>query len=78
MKAASVERSPRLQRVLSLLRTGRAYTTREISSMADVCAVNSCVAELRANGYDIPCFTKTVRGRKRWFYRLRHQAELDL
>jgi len=47
--------SPRLQRVLSVLRDGRPHTTREIVRLAHVVAVNSCIAELRANGAVILC-----------------------
>ena len=55
LRYAKVEKSPRLQRVLELLRDGHPHTTREIIYTADVCAVNTCVAELRANGYEIRC-----------------------
>ena len=55
MHAAKLEKSPRLQRVYSLLKAGRPYTTREIMAYADVCAVNSCIAELRDNGFNIIC-----------------------
>ena len=47
--------SARLQRVLAVLRDGRSHTTREIVRAARVCAVNSCIAELRANGCEITC-----------------------
>lgn len=66
MKAAKLESSPRLQRVLDVLMTGRDLTTLDIIVEAGVCAVNSCVAELRANGYDIRC----RRAGDLWFYRL--------
>lgn len=55
MHAARLDHSPRLQRVADLLADGREYTTREISRQADVFAVNSIMAELRANGYDVRC-----------------------
>lgn len=55
MHAARLDHSPRLQRVADLLADGREYSTREISRQADVYAVNSIVAELRANGYDVQC-----------------------
>jgi hypothetical protein len=53
IRAAKLERSPRLQRVDALLADGREYSTREIVVACDVCAVNSIVAELRANGREI-------------------------
>jgi biotin operon repressor len=55
MHAASLERSERLQRVLWLLLDGQWHSTLEIVQRAQVCAVNSCIAELRANGIDIEC-----------------------
>jgi hypothetical protein len=55
MHAAKLENSPRLQRVLSFLRRCRKPTTREIIHACDVCAVNSIIAELKANGFDIAC-----------------------
>lgn len=54
MHAANIENSPRLQQVLSYLRKGPA-TTFEIVMGCGVCAVNSIIAELRANGYVITC-----------------------
>lgn len=53
MHAASLDKSPRLKRVDALLADGREYSTREIIAACDVCAVNSIVAELRANGRQI-------------------------
>ena len=55
MHYARVEKSNRLQRVLAALSCGRALTTRTIVRRARVCAVNSIVSELRANGYVIEC-----------------------
>lgn len=55
MRAANIANSPRLQRVLGVLFDGEWHSTRTIIRRADVCAVNSCVAELKApiNGYAI-------------------------
>jgi hypothetical protein len=66
MHAARIEASERLQRVLAVLSDGREHTTYEIVHAAQVCAVNSIVAELRANGYRVGC----QRRGDRWFYRL--------
>lgn len=54
MHAAKIENSPRLQQVLQYLRKGPA-TTFEIVMGCGVCAVNSIIAELRANGFTITC-----------------------
>lgn len=67
MKAASIETSQRLQRVLWLLLDERWHTTREIIELAQVCAVNSIIAELRANGVEIE--TRCM-GRGVYAYRL--------
>jgi hypothetical protein len=66
MNAASIDKSDRLARVYRLLSMGGEYTTLDIVTGAQVCAVNSIVSELRSNGYDIKC---QRRGGK-WFYRL--------
>jgi hypothetical protein len=66
LHAARLEKSPRLQRVLDVLMTGRALSMLDIVVEAGVCAVNSCIAELRANGYDIRCW----REGDVWLYRL--------
>jgi hypothetical protein len=71
MNAASIEKSARLGRVLDLLSQGGEYTTLNIIRQAEVCAVNSIVAELRCNGFDITC---QRRGDK-WFYTLEKQHE---
>jgi hypothetical protein len=55
MHAARLDSSERLRRVLDLLADGKPRTTRDIVEGAQVCAVNSCVAELRANGHAIAC-----------------------
>ena len=70
MHAASVKRSPRLQRVRALLSDGRWYSTRDILAGAHVCAVNSCVAELRVNGFEIECRQQVVAGERLFFYQL--------
>ena len=55
--------SPRLSRVLAVLRDGRPHTTREIVRRAHVVAVNSCIAELRANGAEIFCTRERKKDR---------------
>lgn len=56
--------SPRLQRVRDFLKDGKKHSTLEIIKRAKVCAVNSAVAELRANGVHIECERKADR----WYY----------
>ena len=72
MRAARLERSPRLQRVHALLADGGEYTTLEIVRRPGVCAVNSIIAELRENGCYIEC--RQVRdpatGAPVWRYRM--------
>lgn len=66
MNAADIDRSERLQKVAKLLGRGGEYTTLDIIQMAGVCAVNSIISELRANGYSIDC----QRRANKWFYRM--------
>jgi hypothetical protein len=56
---AKYEESERLQRALALMLDGCQRTTREIDRGADVCAVNSVAAELRANGFDFICIRRS-------------------
>lgn len=65
MNAASLKKSERLKRVDKFLADCRPHTTLEIVQGANVCAVNSIVAELRANGRTINCH----RHKDKWFYR---------
>ena len=70
MHAASLDSSPRLQRVLDLLLDGQERSTLEIVMGAQVCAVNSCIAELRDNGFAINCRQLSESGERVWLYRL--------
>lgn len=65
MHAAKLENSDRLARVDALLKDGREHSTLDIVNAANVCAVNSIIAELRANGQDIRC----ERRGNTWYYR---------
>ena len=77
MHAARIDDSPRLQKVRDFLRRRRSATTREISNSCDVYAVNSIVAELRANGFTIDC--TPVKGQRGvYLYTLQEAAQLPL
>lgn len=77
MHAARLMHSPRLLRVLAVLADGREHTTRDIIREAQVCAVNSCIAELRANGAGIVCRVETdSAGQRRFLYRLASPPDL--
>lgn len=67
----------RLWKVLDLLRHRGSLgaTTREIVRIADVCAVNTCVAELRELGHAITC-NHEAKGRFRYFLKEKPQGEL--
>ena len=71
MHAARLEKSLRLKRVFDLLADGREHSTQDIVRGAEVCAVNSIVAELRANGLVIECrqIVEPLFGRV-WLYRM--------
>ncbi|AJF07784.1 hypothetical protein [Geoalkalibacter subterraneus] len=64
---AKIDESERLQRAHRLLSDGAWHSTRDIMRAADVCAVNTVIAELRCNGYDI--VTRCV-GRGRFEYQM--------
>ena len=71
MRAARIESSPRLQRVRDFLADGAEHSTRDIIVGANVAAVNSCIAELRANGYVIECrHARSLSGERIWLYRM--------
>lgn len=55
MHSARLETSERLKRVLAVLAPGTPKTTRQIVREAHVCAVDSIISELRANGFRIEC-----------------------
>ena len=74
MNAASLERSPRLKRVFALLKDGKERSTRDIMLEAHVCAVNSCIAELRSepNNVNIECrqAVDPATRQRTWLYRM--------
>ena len=72
MHAARLDRSKRLLRVHALLKDGAEHSTLDIVQGAGVCAVNSCVAELRANGAVITCRQSAAPhdGERIWLYRM--------
>ena len=80
MHAARLDRSPRLQRVHRLLADGAERSTLRISIAAQVCAVNSCIAELRANGAEIKCRMVRERGtgKVRFLYRMTKPAPVTV
>lgn len=77
MHAARLDRSPRLQRVYELLKGGEEHSTRDIIQGAQVCAVNSCIAELRANGFYIENrqISDPATGQRIWLYRMPFPTE---
>ena len=72
MHAARLDRSPRLQRVHALLADGLERSTLDVATSAQVCAVNSCIAELRVNGARIECrrIRNPANGAPIWLYRM--------
>ncbi len=64
--AARLSESPRLQRLAKVLAGGGWHSTRGLMLLAELCAVNSAVAELRANGIGVEC---RCVGRGRYEYR---------
>jgi hypothetical protein len=72
MNAAKIGSSARLRRALIALEaSGGWMSTRDLIWDANICAVNSVIAELRVNGCRIETKVETdEEGRRRWFYRL--------
>lgn len=66
MHSANLSTSDRLKRVAAILADGREHSTLDIIKKADVCAVNSIISELRANGGNISC---RCEGRV-WYYKM--------
>lgn len=71
MRYARLENSERLQRTLAALRAGGWKSTRDLIRAANVCAVNSCISELRANGFEI---STRCLGKGRFEYKLEGKA----
>ena len=71
MHYGRLKTSPRLQRALhALQRANGELSTMELAKRARICAVNSVIAELRANGAEITCRTAHDGKQRRWFYTL--------
>ncbi len=77
LRAAKLENSDRLRRVHDLLKRGGEFSTMEIVQQAQVCAVNSIIAELRANGVRVKSRLEVVPnpsgapgGVRLWWYSL--------
>lgn len=68
--------SPRLQRVLALLRDGRPHTTRDIVRRARVMAVNACISELRHHGAEIACSAQLINGQRRFYYTMTREPNV--
>lgn len=64
--------------ILAALLAGRALSKLEAFKMGAGMSINSRVAELRKQGYDIRCEVMRVNGRNVWTYRLVGQAEFAL
>ena len=63
---AKLTTSPRLQRILAVLRDGEWHSTLDLQNQARVCAVGTSMSELRRNGID---YEKRYID-KHWAYRL--------
>ena len=71
MRHARLEKSDRLQRALKVLQEAKGrVSTRTLMRKANICAVNSVIAELRENGADILCEQTVKNGERRFFYTL--------
>ncbi len=78
MHAARLSSSSRLKRVHTLLADHKERSTVQIIQAAQVCAVNSIIAELRANGAEIVCrqWVDPATGQRLWLYQMRQPAPM--
>lgn len=69
---AKIDKSERLQRLLGLLRDGKAHTTFDLASATNSMAVHTDIAELRANGHNVRTryLGKRADGRRIYAYTL--------
>lgn len=74
MNAATIATSPRLQRLLAVRADGGEHSTRDLISAAQICAVNSAVAELRHAGLVVHCAGGKRDGLMAYRYRLDRAA----
>lgn len=74
IRAANLKSSDRLGRVCRLLQDGTWHGTWEIIHTCDVCAVNTIISELRANGLRIETQCK---GSGHYQYRLENVQTLE-
>ena len=77
MHHAKIENSLRLQRLLTLLREGGWWTTKELMLATMSCAVSTNISELRSNGFDVESRRLTSvldHQRQVWSYRL-HEVD---
>ncbi len=76
MHNARLETSERLARVHEVLKDGEEHSTLDLVQRAGVCAVNSCVAELRECGAEIGCrmIVSPDTGKRTFLYRMTRRA----
>jgi len=71
MHPGHLSTSPRLRRALRALQAAKGeISTYDLARQAQICAVNSVIAELRANGAEITCRQVAKDGRRRFYYTL--------
>ncbi|APE43623.1 hypothetical protein BOO69_09510 [Sulfitobacter alexandrii] len=76
MHHGKLSTSPRLRRALRALQHAKGeLSTRDLAEQADICAVNSTIAELRANGAEITCRQEVKDGQRRFYYTLTKSPE---
>jgi len=70
MHHARVSHSPRLRRVLTVLKDGGEHSSWEIAKRAKTVAPGTCVSELRANGAEIECRQDRSSGKTVFYYQM--------
>lgn len=74
MNYARLEQSPRLQTIYAALKTGP-KTTRDLIIETGYCAINSAIAEMRAQGINITCkMVGRTKGSSIYLYTMEREA----
>lgn len=75
MMHAARSTSPRLSRLVRLLKDGRPHSTRDIARRAHVLAISASVSELRFRGAEIHCERQKVGDRWVFFYTMTKEPD---
>ena len=78
MKAANYKKSPRLQKLLQVMRDGEERSTYQLMMATGSVAVSTNISELRAQGAQIACRVERRNGKRVWLYTLQREPSADV